>query len=117
MSNFRQHLHARMNEMGKKCQCIRCREIGTHIRKGEDANFHKLKIALKVKWYKSSGGDEAFLSFESEDGSVLMGFCRLRLPPLYIKPEERQAYGMRPDECFLDTSSHAQSEEMAKEYE
>jgi len=107
MSNFRQHLYLKMNKLNKKCKCIRCREIGTHIRR-EEINSKsdpssKIKLeeklskpaVLKKRKYKSSGGDEIFISFESEDEEILMGFVRLRLPPIYIKPKDRQQFGLK----------------------
>ena len=59
-----------MKDRGVKCQCIRCREA------------RELKIKnyeLRIIKYKASGGVEYFLSYESKDGKILYGFCRLRL--------------------------------------
>jgi elongator complex protein 3 len=59
-----------MQQKGVECRCIRCRE----------ARECKVKSAkLKVEMYMASGGDEYFISYNSEDGKVLYGFCRLRL--------------------------------------
>mmetsp|Transcript_33652 Transcript_33652/g.29445 ORF Transcript_33652/g.29445 Transcript_33652/m.29445 type:complete len:1059 (-) Transcript_33652:208-3384(-) len=123
MSNFRQHMYHKMNEQGKKCKCIRCREIGTHIRREEINLKHsrgnsgnsgnsssKVELekrlsrpaVLKKRKYRSSGGDEIFISFESEDEEILMGFVRLRLPPIYIKPEDRTHFGLKQNEAFLN---------------
>ncbi|AII17209.1 putative ELP-3 histone acetyl transferase [Aureococcus anophagefferens virus] len=53
------------------CKCIRCREVkGNKI----DANY---KIFRRD--YKASGGQEVFLSFESNDKSTIYAFLRLRL--------------------------------------
>jgi len=82
------------------CKDIRTREIGTHIRKKRDIDFSNNRVILRRRCYQSSGGDEIFISFESEDETILMGFCRLRLPPHYIKKEDRAAEGMGADEWY-----------------
>eukprot|EP01084_Bolivina_argentea_P287113 492621_1 len=105
MSNFRQHMYNKMCKHGLKCKCIRCREIGTHIRRGNaddlKVKLRQQQVVLKKRNYDSSGGREIFLSMETEDETVLLGFVRLRLPPMYIKPEDRAAEGMKPNEAFL----------------
>ena len=124
MSNFRQHLYLQMQKKNLKCSCIRCREIGTHIRRKElnqkqkqsSSNMNtespnliinleeklKERAVLKRRQYKSSGGDEIFISYESQDETILMGFVRLRLPPLYVKPQDRKQFGLKQDEPFLN---------------
>ncbi|MDP2736395.1 MAG: tRNA uridine(34) 5-carboxymethylaminomethyl modification radical SAM/GNAT enzyme Elp3 [bacterium] len=70
--NLITNLRQVMKDRGVACRCIRCRE----------AKEQKLKvesIKLKVLKYKASSGLEYFLSYESKDGKVLYGFCRLRL--------------------------------------
>ena len=53
------------------CQCIRCREVkGNKV----DANYKLFR-----RDYKASGGQEVFLSFESNDKSTIYAFLRLRL--------------------------------------
>ena len=129
MTNFRQHMYAKMEERGLKCKCIRCREVGTHIRREEIRSNSSTKSKqikaqtatatadtphtgtlreklaktplLRRRQYKSSGGDEYFISIESEDESVLMGFVRLRLPPQWIKPSERSKFGVSAEQPFL----------------
>ena len=56
---------------------------------------------LRRRQYKSSGGDEYFISIESEDESILFGFVRLRLPVQWIKPSERRQFGVSDDSPFL----------------
>jgi len=124
MTNFRQHMYAKMEERHLKCRCIRCREIGTHIRRqhlnvlhnasskhsanananAEEELSRKLaqEPVLRKRRYQSSGGDEFFLSMESQDESVLLGFVRLRLPVQWIKPSERKRYNLSDDSPFLD---------------
>jgi len=70
MTNLRQTLKEDMKKNNWKCRCIRCREV-------KDNSFNKNDISLKVLEYKSSGGREFFISFETPD--FLIGFIRLRL--------------------------------------
>ena len=59
-----------MQREGVKCGCIRCREA-----KGLPIG----DCRLGIEEYKSSGGEEYFISYESKDKKILYGFCRLRL--------------------------------------
>jgi elongator complex protein 3 len=69
----------KMKDMGLKCRCIRCREVGF----AKEPVTEKPK--LKILKYDSSGGKEFFLSYESQD--YLMGLCRLRIP---YKPHRKE---------------------------
>eukprot|EP01083_Nonionella_stella_P232843 820946_1 len=127
MTNFRQYMYQKMQEQGHTCKCIRCREIGTHIRRDNQAvvtcKLQQQEIVLKKRQYKSSGGDEIFISFESEDETILMGFVRIRLPPIYIKPSDREALGLDINEPFLNgfkldkSGNYGTEEEYIKLYE
>ncbi|MFH1457167.1 MAG: tRNA uridine(34) 5-carboxymethylaminomethyl modification radical SAM/GNAT enzyme Elp3, partial [Patescibacteria group bacterium] len=68
ISNLRQLLQNK----GVKCSCIRCREP-------RDKNLDLSKAKFITRKYKSSGGQELFLSYESSDKKYLYAFCRLRL--------------------------------------
>ncbi len=68
--NMRQLLQKDMEVNNWKCRCIRCREIGNNIINDKD-------ISLKKLYYKSSDGDEYFISFETSE--YLIGFLRLRI--------------------------------------
>ncbi len=70
--NIITNLRQVMKNKGVKCRCIRCREA-------REREFKVESLKLKVIKYKSSGGMEYFLSYESVGGKVLYGFCRLRL--------------------------------------
>ena len=70
--NLVTNLRQVMKDRGVKCNCIRCREA-------KDEKFKVKNLKLKNIKYKASGGVEYFLSYESCDGKVLYGFCRLRL--------------------------------------
>ncbi len=59
-----------MKDKGVKCECIRCREA---------RELSIINYQLSVKKYKTSSGDEYFISCESKDGKILYGFCRLNL--------------------------------------
>ncbi len=69
-SNFRQLAQNRLRESGKRCRCIRCREIG---RLPSDA-----ESVLRTLTYECCGGQEQFISAVS--GDSLIGFARLRFP-------------------------------------
>lgn len=61
-----------MKDKGVVCSCIRCREA-------KDKLIDKKNLKLNVLKYKSSGGDEYFISFDSQDKKILYAFCRLRI--------------------------------------
>lgn len=69
-SHIRQLVWEELEKRGKKCRCIRCREVGRFPPEGE--------VRLKREDYRASGGDEVFLSFEAENES-LVALLRLRL--------------------------------------
>ena len=71
--NLRQLVHQRLARQGFSCRCIRCREAGL------SKTPHAGGMALNRINYESSGGEEAFLSYEGKDESVY-GFLRLRSP-------------------------------------
>jgi elongator complex protein 3 len=69
-TNLRQVLQEELKKEGKKCQCIRCREVRGGV--------YDTKVALLVNERESLGGKEIFLSYESE--GKLYSMMRLRLP-------------------------------------
>lgn len=71
-SNMRQVLQNELHVRGKKCRCIRCREV-----KGKKTDLSNAQ--LFVKKYDASDGIEYYLSYESPDQNHLYGFLRLRL--------------------------------------
>ena len=81
--NIITNLRQVMKDKGVKCNCIRCREVGSQKFKIKNAK-------LAIKKYKASGGREYFISVEAhghapmrdakKNVSILYGFCRLRLP-------------------------------------
>jgi elongator complex protein 3 len=73
-TNLRQLVEKKLHDDNKKCNCIRCREIGLYSRDKVDSS----KPFLKKIFYNASNGQEAFISFESKN--CLYGFLRLRKP-------------------------------------
>ena len=68
--NMRQLLQNDMKKDNWKCRCIRCREVG-------DKKVNPDDVKLKHEIYKGSGGDEHYISYETEE--YLIGFIRLRI--------------------------------------
>jgi elongator complex protein 3 len=75
-SNIRQLAKERLFEMGGRCRCIRCREVGHR----ELAGMEPENISLKKEEYCACGGREHFISFEDMEKDILIGFIRLRFP-------------------------------------
>jgi elongator complex protein 3 len=71
---LRSALRKRMEEIGVRCSCIRCREYGHRLRDGWKIG----EPNLKRRDYEASGGKEVFLSFEDE-GETLFGLLRMRV--------------------------------------
>jgi elongator complex protein 3 len=76
-SNFRQLAQKRLKAQGKRCRCIRCREIGRLPSLAESE--------IRVLEYEACGGKEHFISAVSDDS--LIGFARLRFPSMVYRPE------------------------------
>ncbi|MGB7788720.1 tRNA uridine(34) 5-carboxymethylaminomethyl modification radical SAM/GNAT enzyme Elp3 [Methanoregula sp.] len=76
-SNFRQLAQARLTALGKRCRCIRCREIGRLP--------SVVEADVRVLEYEACGGQEHFISAVS--GDSLIGFARLRFPFQVYRPE------------------------------
>jgi elongator complex protein 3 len=69
--NLRQIVHENLKKQNQSCRCIRCREIGSSEPQKE--------ILLNRENYRSSGGDEVFLSYD-DSADRIYGFLRLRKP-------------------------------------
>ncbi len=83
VTNLRQTVREYMEEHGLVCRCLRCREVG-HVL--ESNAQHIGAPYYKERTYSASGGIEYFLSYESEDESVLFAFLRLRFPSSVDNP-------------------------------
>lgn len=75
-SDIRELAKKRLLEMGGKCRCIRCREVGHRGLLGIEPD----NIELITEKYRACGGIEHFVSFEDVKKDVLIGFIRLRFP-------------------------------------
>ncbi len=73
-SDIRQLAKERLLEMGGKCRCIRCREVGHR------SGVKPENIELITEEYTACGGKEHFISFEDIEKDILIGFIRLRFP-------------------------------------
>jgi len=74
-SNLRQLVLERLRAEGRRCECIRCREVGL---RGIAADPGSAEIsALR---YEASGGIEVFISAEVPSSDALIGCLRLRIP-------------------------------------
>jgi len=92
VTNLRQVIEAEMKSEGKKCRCLRCREIGHQ----PNIDWKKTKIKKFIDEYKSSDGQEYFMSFEDENREAVLAFCRFRIDPAGIYPafiRELHTYG------------------------
>lgn len=77
--NLRELALKRLKESGKRCRCIRCREVGHRTLK-ENVTAQQDRIALMVQEYGASDGKEFFISLEDPEVDVLIGYVRLRIP-------------------------------------
>ncbi len=87
-SNLRQLVQERLNQLGSKCNCIRCREYGFNKRKQlkEESLFDDIELYRLD--YKASQGKEIFLSYENKKEDFLVGYLRLRKPSEFAhRPE------------------------------
>ena len=76
-SHIRDLVKDRLREHGKRCNCIRCREVGHRVRDGIEIDLDSLGLVHRN--YESSGGTEEFISAEDRN-ETLVGFIRLRMP-------------------------------------
>lgn len=75
--NLRQRLAIVLKEKGFSCKCIRCREVGLIKQYPIEENVY-----LKRRTYEASHGKEIFLSYETQNESLVTGFLRLRIPDI-----------------------------------
>jgi elongator complex protein 3 len=76
---LRSAIRHRMEEIGVRCNCIRCREFGHRLRDGYKIGEPRLKRLD----YNASGRREVFLSFEDE-GETVFGLLRMRVGSLTV---------------------------------
>ncbi|MDP2930328.1 MAG: tRNA uridine(34) 5-carboxymethylaminomethyl modification radical SAM/GNAT enzyme Elp3, partial [bacterium] len=73
ISNLRQTVAQELKKRGKKCLCIRCREV-------KDNFSPEQSLKLFREEYPASDGTEIFLSFEDKKRKNIYSLLRLRLP-------------------------------------
>jgi elongator complex protein 3 len=73
--NLRQLATNELNKSGLKCNCIRCREIG---HQNGNSNYQLDELIMNRLDYDASKGHEVFISYESKDSAIILGFLRLR---------------------------------------
>ncbi len=72
--NVRELAQRRLAESGRRCRCLRCREVGR--RAWPDAEAF---VRTETR-YAAGGGEEVFLAYEDPVSDSVVGFLRLRLP-------------------------------------
>jgi elongator complex protein 3 len=85
-SNLRQLVQCDMGLANKKCNCIRCREVGHRGLNGEEPEMEN--ITLQKNIYDASDGTEVFMSYEDTKKNLLIAFVRLRLPSDHVHRKE-----------------------------
>ncbi len=76
ITNLREMLEYELKKQGKKCVCLRCREI---YRQKNNIGEHE-EPQIFVDTYETIGGTEYFISMEDTNRSAVYGFLRLRIP-------------------------------------
>jgi len=79
-TNLRQYTDQKYQDEKSQSRDIRSREP-----KGKEINWEKVEI--KVNEFSASNGTEFFISAEDVENDLLIGFCRLRFPAEYLRPE------------------------------
>ena len=74
--SLRDTLKKYLEDDGKYCKCIRCREIGNKIIEGK-VSINDFKLI--VRKYNDVDATEYFISYETNDEKTIYGFCRLRI--------------------------------------
>ncbi|MFC1901957.1 elongator complex protein 3 [Chloroflexota bacterium] len=86
--SLRDMVKERMGREALECRCIRCREYGHRARAGgEIGEPHLARMD-----YPAAGGNEIFLSFEDDRGT-LFGLLRLRVQPQTMPAPGRELNG------------------------
>ena len=85
-SDMRNLARLEMEKRGKRCMCIRCREVSR-------MNPHHFSPSLMERRYTTSNGEEVFLSFEDPENGALAAFLRLSLQEGRCYVRELHTYG------------------------
>ena len=78
-SNLRQLVQQTLARDGKRCVCIRCREVGHRVA-ADKVEPDLSQVRIKSIIYDASEGKEVFISAEDPKNDVLIGYLRLRIP-------------------------------------
>jgi elongator complex protein 3 len=81
-------IRKKMEQIGLRCNCIRCREYGHRLRDGQVIG----KPWLTRLDYETLGGEEVFLSYEDEN-ETLFGLLRLRISKRKAVVRELHIFG------------------------
>jgi elongator complex protein 3 len=73
-SNLREKAFAALAEEGRRCRCLRCREVGRRATPPAEA------FGLTETEYAAGGGREVFWAWEDPSTETVAGFLRLRFP-------------------------------------
>ncbi len=76
--NLRELALKRLREGGKRCRCIRCREVGHRTLK-EHVTVDPERIRIITREYGAAEGKELFISLEETAADILIGYVRLRI--------------------------------------
>ncbi len=85
--NLREDALVLLGKRGRRCRCIRCREVG-HRRMKENIEPVVREVRLTRTSYESSEGTEFFLSREDLVTDTLIAYLRLRIPSPYAHRKE-----------------------------
>ena len=92
-SNLRQIVRKRMDDDGKKCRCIRCREAGLNRIAGAEMDIDN--IAIEIMEYEACGGKEYFMEGIDKNTGLLYGYLRLRSLPVDMPDPRPEMVGNR----------------------
>ncbi len=102
-SNIRELVADELAARGKKCICIRCREIGYGAMRGKKPDYSS--AALSRIDYGASGGKEIFLLYEDKTNDAIIGYLRLRVPSAKAhRPEISGQWLVNGDQNALTTN-------------
>lgn len=94
ITNLREELEKELHKQGKKCICLRCREIGRQNKHIPADTIPQ----LFVDEYDTVGGKEYFITFEDPNRIAVFGFLRLRIPNYEGLSEDRSTlYDFMPE--------------------
>jgi elongator complex protein 3 len=101
ISNLREAILEEMKKEGRKCKCIRCREIRENYNPKE-------RLYLFRENYEASGGKEIFLSFENKNRMRLYSLLRLRIPSYIYSPNNASIPTLRNSSIIREIHTYGQ---------